>query len=87
MPLSPLAEGDRKEGRKSGGISHITHGKIGKVVAGGVTSFSIRVSLRFSNSINVQIDVKNKMTALKIFLPQESKHRRSGFGMKQRIGG
>ena len=83
MPLLPLAEGDRKEGRKSGGINHITHGK---VVAGGV-SFSIRVSLRFSNSINVQTDVKNKMTALKIFLPQESKHRRSGFGMKQRVGG
>ena len=34
MPLSPLVEGDRKEGRKSGGISHITHGKIGKVVEG-----------------------------------------------------
>ena len=41
MPLLPLAEGDRKEGRKSGGINHNTHGK---VVGGGATSFSIRVS-------------------------------------------
>ena len=33
MPLLPLAEGDRKGGRKNGGINRNTHGKVVEAVS------------------------------------------------------